>query len=151
MGRALALIGKGLLRVVASPFLLFNLLQVRKQQRLARTRKGIDEEEFVRRVAELAGDSQAARWVWRHLKEWGYASGFTPYPNDDLGSVFGIGEEGLDEDLVLTLLLELKVPVPDNEFLQEFGVVDTPLRVVQLVTLCRKLPASSQATAMHER
>lgn len=80
----------------------------------------------------------AAVALWNRLRDWTYVSDFTPYPTDSLGSVFGMAEEELDEDLVLAILQELNVPVPSKELVAEFGTADTPARVALLVALCRK-------------
>lgn len=112
----------------------FNL----RQSRLARSRQALSETEFVQRITDQGGDREAALALWTTLKDWTCASDFTPYPTDSLGWVFGIAEEELDEDLVLGILRRLDVTVPNNELLAEFGAIDTPLRVAQLVALCRK-------------
>lgn len=109
-----------------------------RQRRLAQKRQALSETEFVQRIADQGGDALAAAALWSRLKDWTYVNDFTPYPTDRLGSVFGIAEEELDEDLILGILRELNVPTPSNEFLSEFGVIDTPIRVAQLVALCRK-------------
>lgn len=128
---------------VALRTLLKNLLSLpfsARQRRLARNRPPLSETAFVEHIAEQGGDEMAAVALWRHLREWA-VDDFTPYPTDSLGSVFGIAEEELDEDLILGILRELNVPTPSSEMLSQFGAVDTPLRVAQLVALCRKRPA----------
>jgi hypothetical protein len=77
----------------------------------------------------------------RRLKEWTVVPDFTPYPGDSSGSVFGIAEEELDEDLILSMLRELAVPIPTKAQVSAFGPVDTPLRIAQLVALCRRSTA----------
>jgi hypothetical protein len=109
-----------------------------RQKRLTRGRKALTAAEFVQQITDQGGDRDAAVLIWRHLADWGYVAGFTPYPTDNLPSVFGIDEEELDEDLILSILTELKLPVPSQEFLAQFGSVDTPLRVAELAAQCRK-------------
>jgi hypothetical protein len=109
-----------------------------RQKRLAQQRKPFDEREFIEEIANSHGDPAAAALLWAHLQDWVYAKGFTPYPTDDLGAVFGIAEEELDEDLVLGMFQSLNVPLPSKEFLEGFGPVTTPLSLAKLVTLCRE-------------
>jgi hypothetical protein len=110
-----------------------------RQRRLARARQRLTASEFVQRIVDQGGDEAAAVILWNHLEDWCVADGFTPHPSDNLGWVFGLGAEELDEDLILRMLEDLHVPIPTWEFLEEFGVIDTPLRVAQLVARCRTL------------
>jgi hypothetical protein len=112
-----------------------------RQRRLARARKPLAESEFVQRIVDQGGDSMAAVAVWRRLREWCVMEGFTPYPGDSLASVFGIAEEELDEDLILGILTELNLQPPSEQLLKDFGPVDTPVRVAQLVGLSRRSTA----------
>jgi len=110
-----------------------------RQKRIARTRIPMTDSEFVHQIVKQGGDRDAASAVWRKLKEWGYEDGFTPQPADSLSSVFGIAEEELDEDLVLDILKELNVSVPNREVVGAFGVIDTPLQVAKFVAHCRRV------------
>jgi hypothetical protein len=110
-----------------------------RQKSLAGNRKALSETEFVQQIAEQGGDGVAAAAIWRFLKEWGYEDGFTPYPTDSLGSVFGIAEEELEVDLILGILRELNLATPSQKVIDDFGVVDTPLRVALLIARCRSL------------
>jgi hypothetical protein len=113
-----------------------------RQARLAQKREALNEEEFVRRIAHDGGDRDAATVLWTKLVNSRYPDNFTPYPSDSLLKVFGIAEEELDEDLILAILNELNVRPPSKEVLSQFGVIDTPLRVAQLIALCRRNPLS---------
>lgn len=112
--------------ILAMPFSL-------RQRRLAKERVPLSKAEFVARVSDMGGDQDAARLMHEKLNDWVYAQGFTPYPDDDLGKVYGMAEEELDEDLILSIFQQLGVPQPSKERIASFGVVDTPLRVAQLV------------------
>jgi hypothetical protein len=134
-------------RLLGMPFSL-------RQKRLARRRPALTEMEFVTQVTEQGGDSTASVALWRMLRDWIYVPEFTPYPNDSLGSVFGIAEEELDEDLILGILRELELAVPSSQTILDFGAVDTPLRVAVLVALCRKQaqpPSSSDGVPRGKR
>lgn len=104
---------------------------------MARSRRPISEKQFVEQIVREGGDSTAAARIWNRLKDGIYNSDFTPYPSDRFDSVFGILEEELDEDLVFALFNELGVPLPSREFLAQFGAVDTPLRLAQLIAASR--------------
>jgi hypothetical protein len=108
-----------------------------RQRRLGRERKPLDEAAFVHEITGDDGDHAAAILLWKRLQGWVYAENFAPYPSDDLEKVFGIAEEELDEDLILSILQELSVPPPSDEALSRFGRINTPLRVAQLVGRCR--------------
>ena len=110
-----------------------------RQRRLARTRRPLSEAQFASQIADRGGDAQAALAIWRHLSQWISADGFAPDPSDSLGSVFGISEEELDEDLVLGVFAELGLKQPTTALAFEFGRLDTPLRVAQFVAHCRRL------------
>jgi hypothetical protein len=49
-----------------------------------------------------------------------------------------MAEEELDEDLILALLRDLDVPIPDEEVVREFDATWTPLQVARLVARCRR-------------
>lgn len=112
-----------------------------RQNRLARGRPRIDKAEFISRVIAQGGDDRAAEAVWDVLVADWTSEGFSPYPEDSLGRVFGVAEEELDEDLVSRTLKDLDLPLPDREFTKQFGVIDTPLRVAQFVSECRRRPS----------
>jgi len=122
-----------------------------KQSRLALEREPLTESEFVQGIANEGGDACAAAAIWSHLEAWTDVAGFTPYPTDSFGSVFGLGEEELDEDIILNILRDQHLPPPGRAFLSKFGVVDTPLRAAQLVALCRKPPAGGENPSIREK
>jgi hypothetical protein len=109
-----------------------------RQRKLARGRDRIDKLEFIRRILAGGGDEQAGALLWDVLVSDWVVEGFTPYPEDSLGGVYGLAEEDLDEDLILRILREERIPVPGRHFVQSFGVIDSPLRLAQFVSECRK-------------
>jgi hypothetical protein len=109
-----------------------------RQKKLARDRPQIDKATFVARISAQGGDERAAGLVWNALLANRMAEGFTPYPEDSLGRVYGIADEELDEDLIARTLKELSVPLPDLAFVKALGEIDTPLRVAQFVKECRR-------------
>ena len=70
--------------------------------------------------------------------DWVHAAGFTPYPEDQFGAIYGIDEEELDEDLVLAILEHVNVRPPTIEEMAPYGPVDTPAQVARLVKAARK-------------
>jgi hypothetical protein len=118
-------------RLLALPFSL-------RQNRIANVRPALNEHEFVAQVSKAGGDKRAALLVYQKLGEWIYADGFTPYPEDHLGKLYGIADEELDEDLILDVLHQAGASPPNAEQIAAFGVIDTPLRIAQLVALARR-------------
>jgi hypothetical protein len=112
---------------------------------LAGQRATLTESEFVQLIVQQGGDALAGAEIWSRLKDWTYVDEFTPYPSDSLGSIFGIREEELDEDLVLDVIRELNVTTPSAKFLSDFGAIDTPIRLAQLVAHCRSAHADSDS------
>lgn len=115
-----------------------------RQRRLAASRPALSQDEFVTRIQERGGDSEAASLIWTHLHEWGLEESFTPYPTDDLLSVFGIAEDELDTDLIAAILTRFDLPLPTTELLKEFGDVGTPLQVARLVSEMRRRAGRAQ-------
>lgn len=108
-----------------------------RQKQLGKARPPLGEDEFAKQISDAGGDREAAFIVYRKLSEWTYVKGFTPYPVDDLGKIYGIAEEELDEDMILDVLNSLGVPPPSKERVAAFGAVKTPLQITQLVSLAR--------------
>lgn len=111
----------------------------RRQKRLASSRPALDEVEFTNRIVDAEGDRESATIIYRKLCDWVYAQGFTPYPDDNLVRIYGMAEEELDEDMILAVLDQLRVPPPNAEQLKRFGLVETPMKVAQLVSFARSL------------
>ena len=112
-----------------------------RQTRLANSRPRIDKAEFVLRVVSQGGDRRGAEILWDALVSNWANKGFSPYPEDSLGRVFGIADEELDDDLISHTLNSLELPLPNREFTKRFGEIDTPLRIAQLVSECRQRPS----------
>ena len=107
-----------------------------RQRKLAKSRRPLSREEFIAVIANRGGDADAAGLIWSHLEAWGLESGFSPHPDDNLGSIYGIAEEELEEDLLANLLARLSIPLPTSEMLREFGSVNT---VHDVALLARRL------------
>ena len=108
-----------------------------RQQRLARKRRPMDESEFVQSIASDGGDDEAARLLYRALLDWVYVDGFSPRPADKLSVVYGIAEEELDEDLIRNIFQQLELNLPKFETIKEFGKIDTPVQIAQLIRYVR--------------
>ena len=89
-------------------------------------------------IVDQGGDAAAAAFVWNTLQDFVVVPSFTPHPTDSLEAVFGIAEEELDEDMILTLLADLGISIPDQEDVSSFGVIDTPLQVALFIARCRE-------------
>ncbi|HEY0875807.1 MAG TPA: hypothetical protein VGD94_20185 [Vicinamibacterales bacterium] len=110
-----------------------------RQRKLAASRPPLTRDEFVAATVARGGDAEAAGFIWSHLEAWGLESGFSPHPDDDLDSSYGIAEEERDEDLVGNLLASLSVPLPTSDRLREFEPVDTLLDVARLAHQLRAM------------
>ncbi|NIJ35375.1 hypothetical protein FHR22_000024 [Sphingopyxis panaciterrae] len=75
-----------------------------RQAVLSRKRLPLSETEFCEIVHQSGGHKEAALFIWNYLEDWIYIRNFTPYPDDDFQSIYGIAEEERDEDLILRLL-----------------------------------------------
>lgn len=49
-------------------------------------------------------------------------------------------QEELDENLILRMLRDFNLPIPDQDFLAQFGPMDSPQQVAIFISRCRKLP-----------
>jgi hypothetical protein len=106
---------------------------------LATKRHALTQLKFIERIRDQGGDAAAAASLWRRLMaEWIYAENFHPEPTDDLSTTFGIAEEELDEDLILSILRELNIDPPPHQFVKGFGPIATPLQVAQFIARCRE-------------
>lgn len=84
-------------------------------------------------VASTERGRVAAAMLWDKLSEAVVYERFTPYPDDDLLTTFGLAEEDLDQDIVLDLVLKTASVVPSREMLKRFGPVNTPADVIRLI------------------
>ena len=98
----------------------------------------MNKEQFVAQISARDGDPSAAKLLWDAIVPDWVVDGFTPYPDDSLERVYGIAEEEKDEDLILRILNELDVPVPSDDFVESYGVVDSPLSIAKFVAQCRR-------------
>ena len=107
-----------------------------RQRRLTASRRPMSRDEFIEAVSSTEDGRNAATMLWNKLNEFRAWDGFTPYPSDDLGRVYGMAEEELDEDTVLDILEKTNTPIPSPEFLEKFGPLKTPQDIIRLVELC---------------
>lgn len=109
-----------------------------RQKSLSKTRPPLSKSAFVFSIGQHGGDLEAAEIIYTKLQDWVYHEEFTPYPDDSLGSVFGIAEEELDEDLILDIFRRLGISTPSEEEVVTFGAIDTAADVSRLVALARR-------------
>jgi hypothetical protein len=108
-----------------------------RQSRLSRSRAFISKEEFIAEVARRGGDVCAASIIHDALQEWVCSKDFSPHPDDSLIFIYGVAEEELDDDLIMTVFEKMGVTLPSSGELSDFGRVDTPLQIAQLVSSVR--------------
>jgi len=110
-----------------------------RQRRAMQGRAGFERDAFVEDIASGAFEREIAEELWDHLMEFVCVDAFQPHPDDELGYVYGIDEEELDEDLLLKLLTDHGIPIPSAEQVRPFGPVSTPRKAVKFLSACRRL------------
>ena len=110
-----------------------------RQRKLASTRPQTSKANFIEGAAATDLGRIAAASLWDRLNEIKVVQEFSPSPEDDLFKVYGLAEEDLDEDVVLSLIEEVGVTVPTKERLDRFGVVKTPRDIVRLIEACDQI------------
>src|SRR5689334_23184057 len=110
-----------------------------RQRKLARSRPPMTEAAFVTSIVDAGGDAAAAIAAWKVLTDRTLDDGLSPYPEDSLGSIYGLAEEDLDEDLILPFLNDHKIAVPSQDAIAAFGPIDSTIRLAQFISFCRKL------------
>lgn len=104
-----------------------------RQRRLAARRRPMTRDEFVTQTGNTDLGRRAAALLWEKLQPWCAWETFTPYPYDDFGEVFGLGEEELEEDTILSILKTLNVPIPGDYDIAMIGKIDIPKDVIRLI------------------
>jgi hypothetical protein len=85
------------------------------------TRSALSKEAFMDMFRTRGVSPQIAGKVWEAVIEW-CDEGFTPYPHDDLGRLYGLGEEELDEDIILVLLEQFDCYIPTHDEIVSEGL-----------------------------
>ncbi|HEX8258479.1 MAG TPA: hypothetical protein VF589_12685 [Allosphingosinicella sp.] len=105
-----------------------------RRQRIAMKLRGeVSLESFLNDISESPFEREVALSLWHHLRSQSVEPDFKPSPGDSLIHIYGIAEEELDEDLILSLLSKHGIPIPDPESITSFGPVSTPRDVVRFL------------------
>jgi hypothetical protein len=108
-------------RILQWPFL-------QRQERLLEARKHHSREAFLKSV----GADDVAAAVWEALQHEAVVEGFKPMPEDDLGTIFGIADDDLDEvSLTLLQLCGCRIPLPSET--RNMPAVTTVLELIHFV------------------
>ena len=107
-----------------------------RQRKLASTRLPISKTGFIEDSASTDLGKIAAAHLWQKLNGIKVDENFTPSPEDNLLSVYGLAEEDLDEDIILSIIREVGVGVPTKDTLEDFGPVHTPHDIIKLIERC---------------
>jgi hypothetical protein len=108
-----------------------------RQKRVMQTRSGLSKEEFTHMFSVREISPEIAGRVWDAVIDWCDIDGFTPHPDDDLGWLYGLGEEDLDEDIILALLEHFDCYIPTHDEMVSEGV--TTRTVGEVVTFIDRM------------
>lgn len=108
-----------------------------RQRRAMETRTAITRDAFVNAAARTPFEAEVAAEVWQRLRHEAVTDDFRPLPSDNLGELYGIAEEELDEDLILSLISQFGVRVPHQNVIDAFGPVETAEDVVRFISYLR--------------
>lgn len=109
-----------------------------RQTRLAKSRSRLSREEFIAKTSSTALGKLASNLLWEKLQSEKVVDEFSPGPDDDLLKIYGLADEDLDEDVILSIMQQIGAPVPSADMLREFGPVNTPLDIVRLIETTAK-------------
>lgn len=105
-----------------------------RRQRIAMKLRGeVSLEGFLNDISGSPFEREVALSVWHYLRSESVEPDFKPLADDSLIHLYGIAEEELDEDLILSLLSKHGIPIPDPETITAFGPVSTPRDVVRFL------------------
>lgn len=110
----------------------------RMQWRLGRSRPPKSHTELIAELVHRGCDRDLSEAVMIVLRPYVVDErAFSPYPDDSLGRVFGVGEEELELDTICDTCRKFSLPVPTQAFVDEFYKSDTIFDVVYFLTLWR--------------
>ena len=94
--------------------------------------------QFVRQIVGAGGGEDAVLFILDHLRDWVCVGSFTSYPHDIFSNIFGIAEDGLDEDMILGVIRRLGLSVKDVSSFRFAASVDMPVQIAKLAAGVRK-------------
>jgi hypothetical protein len=116
-----------------------------QRQQLSRSRVALSKLAFVEQLAGSDVGRAAAALLWDALLEVRCYEDFSLDPPDDFLDVYGLAEEDLDEDVILSILQRLAQPIPDKHTLATVGPITTPKDFIPWVETRASRQASSDA------
>ena len=103
------------------------------------SRHSVSRDEFVDFFTSKGVSSEIAEEVRKIMLEWCDVDGFTPHPADNLGQVYGLGEEDLDEDIILSLLKKFDCYIPTIAEIESQKLdINTVAGIVEFVDMMKK-------------
>jgi hypothetical protein len=103
-----------------------------RQKRLANDRPPITLNEFTEAISTSELGRDAARLLWEELNAVKVVSEFSPYPDDNILTIYGLAEEDLDEDTILRIAEKLGIDI--TSYNQEnLPTVKTPRDIISLI------------------
>lgn len=105
-----------------------------RQQAAQRERGHVDRAAFVEELSGNELEKRAASMLWDLLVTSAVIEDFRPLPDDSFQWMFGLAEEDLDDDIVLHILQELRLPIPNFEEVNAIGPIETSRDLIELVS-----------------
>src|SRR5688572_24881227 len=109
----------------------------RRQKAARKERHEVTRIDFVDQLAATPAERQAADLLWDLLVETAVVEDFRPLPDDSLPKLYGLAEEDLDEDVILSIVQAMNLSPPSPASLHEIGTMETPRDVMRLIRAAR--------------
>lgn len=104
-----------------------------RQRKALRDRSSVSRDSFAAAIAEDGFEREAAFHLWDILVAESLIDNFRPLPDDDFHYMYGLAEEDLDEDVIMRLLSEFKLPLPSPKLVERIGPINSPRLLMSLI------------------
>lgn len=106
-----------------------------RQQHANGLRSDMTRERFIATLAINEVEERAASLLWEKLVEVSVVPDFKPCPDDDLLRLYGLAEEDLDEDIIMSIFETLGLDLPSPATLERIGKITSPKLLISLLRL----------------
>src|SRR3954451_21323817 len=114
-----------------------------RQRKAMASRANVSQEDFISALARNPFEREVAELLWLPLRDQASVPDFRPLPDDSLEKMYGIAEEELDEDILLSLMDRFRIAVPGTNQVKEFGAVESPRDVMRFIAFAREQASAS--------